>query len=171
VTIKSVSGNPIVIYANLPLDHISGKDEAAQKALKKYLFVTDTHPTILVHRGHSYHLASTIEHMERSNRIVILGSCGGYHNLGKVLERAPDAHLVATKQTGTARINDGIIKRMNDHLLAGDDIDWARLWNELSAQFKGGDRGLFDDYIPPQRNLGAIFIKAYRRAYRAQEED
>src|SRR5690606_22953605 len=60
VTIKSMSGNPVVIYANLPLDHISGKDEAAQKALSKYLRVTDTHPTIMVHRGHSYHLASTI---------------------------------------------------------------------------------------------------------------
>ncbi len=171
VAIKSVAGNPVVIYANLPLDHNSGKDEAAQKALKKYLIAGDIHPTILVHRGHSYHLASTIDNMERSNRIVILGSCGGYHNLGKVLERAPDAHLISTKQTGTTIVNDAIIKRLNDHLLAGNDLEWARLWKELSPQFKGKEREIFDDYIPPHRNLGAIFIKAYRRMYHAQEEE
>ena len=171
VTIKSTSGHPVVIYANLPLDHISGKDDVAQKALRRYLSAKDIHPTILVHRGHSYHLNSTIDNMERSNRIVILGSCGGYHNLGKVLERAPDAHLISTKQTGTTVINDAIIKRLNAHLLDGDDIDWPAFWRELSPVFKGKDRETFDDYVPPHRNLGAIFIKAYRRIYHQREEE
>jgi hypothetical protein len=169
VTIKSISGKPVVVFANLPLDHIAGKDEAAQQALKSYLNTQDIHPTVLVHRGHSYHLNSTIDNMESSNHIVILGSCGGYHNLGKVLERAPNAHLISTKQTGTMVINDAIIKRLNEHLLNGDDIDWPSLWQELDRQFKGKDREIFNDYVPPHRNLGAIFIKAYRRIYHSQE--
>jgi len=86
---------------------------------------------------------------------VILGSCGGYHNLGKVLEHAPDAHLISTKQTGTTVINDAITKGLNDHLLEGDDIDWPSFWKERNLVFKGKDR----------ENLGAIFIKAYRRIY------
>jgi hypothetical protein len=170
-TIRSISGKPIVVYANKPLDYESGKDEEAQKALKKVLMSENIHPTLLVHRGHSYHLSSTIDNMEKSNHIIILGSCGGYHNLGKVLDRAPDAHLISTKQTGTALINDKIIKSVNDHLLAGDDVDWIGLWNELGASFagKGKDEVTFKEYVPPHRNLGAIFIKAYRRMFNEQE--
>lgn len=171
VTIKSIAGKPIVVFANLPLDYESGKDDEAQKALKKALNEDNIHPTILVHRGHSYHLSSTIDYMERSNHIIILGSCGGYHNLGKVLDRSPDAHLISTKQTGTMLINDAIIKRMNDHLLTGDDVDWVALWAELAAAFngKGKDEEYFREYVPPHRNLGAIFIKAYRKMFNEQD--
>jgi hypothetical protein len=170
--IRSISGKPIVVYANLPLDYEEGKDEEAQKALKKVLDANNIHPTVLVHRGHSYHLSSTIDFMERSNHIIILGSCGGYHNLGLVLDHAPDAHLISTKQTGTMNVNDAIVKRLNEHLLAGNDVDWIGMWAELSASFKGKgkDEEYFREYVPPHRNLGAIFIKAYRKMFNAQDQ-
>jgi hypothetical protein len=39
------------------------------------------------------------------------------------------------------------------------------MWRELSGRFQdAASREKFDDYIPPYKNLGAIFIKAYRRA-------
>jgi hypothetical protein len=38
------------------------------------------------------------------------------------------------------------------------------MWKELSKSFKGEAKDKFDDYIPPYKNLGAIFIKAYRKA-------
>jgi hypothetical protein len=39
------------------------------------------------------------------------------------------------------------------------------LWNGLSTRFKDkASREKFDDYIPPYKNLGAIFIKAYRKS-------
>ena len=38
------------------------------------------------------------------------------------------------------------------------------MWKELSRQFAGQAKDKFDDYIPPYKNLGAIFIKAYRKA-------
>jgi hypothetical protein len=172
-TITSTTGRPIVIYANLPLSYEEGKDEEAQKALKKMMDAENIHPTVVVHRGHSYHLKSTIENMDKPNRIIILGSCGGYHNLGKVLDQAPDAHLISTKQTGTAVANNIIIKMMNDHLLAGDDINWIGLWDEIGNTFKGKvkEETTFREYVPPHRNLGAIFIKAYRRMFNEQEQE
>jgi hypothetical protein len=164
VTIKSISGKPIVIFANLPLDYESGKDDEAQKALAAYMTTRDIHPTFLVHRGHSYHLNSTVDYMSKSNRIIMLGSCGGYHNLGAVLDHSPDAHLISTKQTGTMLVNDAIIKTLNDHLLAGDDIDWVNIWAEIGQSLRGKEKD-FNEYVPPYRNLGAIFIKAYRRIF------
>jgi len=170
-TISSTTGKPVVIYANLPLDYEEGKDEEAQKELKKMLTAQNIHPTVVVHRGHSYHLTTTVENMDKPNRIIILGSCGGYHNLGKVLDHAPDAHLISTKQTGTAVANNAIIKAMNNHLLAGEDINWIGLWDELSGTFKGKvkEEKDFREYVPPHRNLGAIFIKAYRRMFNEQD--
>jgi hypothetical protein len=38
------------------------------------------------------------------------------------------------------------------------------MWKELSRQFSGASREKFDDYIPPYKNLGALFIKAYKIA-------
>jgi hypothetical protein len=36
------------------------------------------------------------------------------------------------------------------------------MWTELGKLFSGEAKERFDDYIPPYKNLGAIFIKAYR---------
>jgi hypothetical protein len=41
------------------------------------------------------------------------------------------------------------------------------MWNNLEVVFTKAGRDkkdLFDDYIPPHKNLGALFIKAYTKA-------
>jgi len=51
-------------------------------------------------------------------------------------------------------------------LLEGKDIDWINMWKDLSVFFStktAAQKNLFNDYVPPHKNLGAIFIKAYRR--------
>ncbi len=166
--LTSTTGKPITIFANLPIPEPG--DEEAQKELAKYLEANDIHPTVIVHRGHSYHLPLTIDRLTKDSKIVMLGSCGGYHNLGTVLEHSPDAHIISSKQVGTMFVNEPIIKAINDRLLAGNDINWVGIWKELGIYFTGkkadvGDK--FSDYIPPHKNLGAIFIKAYRRMLHA----
>lgn len=171
-TITSTSGKKIVIYANLPLSE--PEDEEAQKQLCDYLAKSNIHPTIMVHRGHSYHLPLTMERFNKSSRIVMLGSCGGYHNLGKVLDASPDAHIISSKQTGAMNINDQIIKSMNARLLEGKDIEWISLWKDLDSYFTSKlpkYKSTFDDYVPPHKNLGAIFIKAYRKLSSNEEEE
>jgi hypothetical protein len=62
-------------------------------------------------------------------------------------------------------VNDPILQAINDRLLVGLNIDWISMWRELKKKFPAGDaKEKFDDYIPPYKNLGAIFIKAYRKA-------
>lgn len=96
----------------------------------------------------------------------MLGSCGGYHNLAKVLDKAPDANIISSKQVGAASVNDPIIGEMLSQLLKGNDLNWLEAWSDLNTYFsKRGahERDMFSDYIPPNKNLGAIFIKAYRK--------
>lgn len=72
--------------------------------------------------------------------------------------------LLSTKQIGTGNINGRIIRMFNQRLLEGKDIDWVEMWNQLSKQFASGEmKERFDDYVPPYKNLGAIFLKAYRK--------
>lgn len=171
-TLTSVTGRKIVIYANLPLTE--PEDEEAQKQLSAHLATNHISPTIIVHRGHSYHLPTTLDHLNRNTRIVILGSCGGYHNLGAVLDSSPDAHIISSKQVGAMNVNEPIVKSINTMLLDGNSVDWISMWKELDVYFTTrmpSYKSTFSDYVPPHKNLGSIFIKAYRKLVVSDEAD
>jgi hypothetical protein len=54
------------------------------------------------------------------------------------------------------------LKLINESLLFQDDIDWIKMWDMLGKQFEGSEaKERFENYIPPHRNLGALFIKAF----------
>jgi hypothetical protein len=166
IEIKSVKGKPIWIFANLPLDNDTYKDSIAQKDLDEYLNNLGLSPSIVIHRGHSYHLAYTIRQLSENAKIIMLGSCGGYQNLKTILSYAPEAHIISTKQTGAKDVNKPIIDALDNTLRNGENIDWRQMWAGLTNYFNKAPRELretFEDYIPPQKNLGALFIKAYSR--------
>ena len=97
----------------------------------------------------------------------MLGSCGGYKNLSQILKNAPEAHIISTKQTGAKDVNKPIIEALDNTLRSGNNIDWREMWSGLENTFSKAPRELretFEDYIPPQKNLGALFIKAYSRS-------
>jgi len=166
VSITSTKGKPVFIFANKPLNGENDPDEKAQDDLGAYLEAHHMQPTIYIHRGHSYHVSSTLKRIQPTARIVILGSCGGYNNLSEVLKISNDAHIISSKQTGTRTVNEPILQEINNTLISGKNINWINMWKELSFRFRNDAvaRDRFDDYIPPYKNLGAIFIKAYRKA-------
>ena len=97
----------------------------------------------------------------------MLGSCGGYKNLKSILTYAPEAHIISTKQTGARDVNKPIIDALDNTLRNGNNIDWRQMWGGLESYFNKAPKDLretFEDYIPPQKNLGALFIKAYSRS-------
>jgi hypothetical protein len=172
VTYTSTGAHPIVVYANLPLTE--PKDEEAQNALANYMDEKNIVPTMVIHRGHSYHLGGSLERLTPDVKVVMLGSCGGYHNLATVLDKSPDANIISTKQVGSYTVNEPIIRSMFDQLLEGRNIDWISSWSDLNRYFssKGShEKDLFSDYIPPNKNLGAIFIKAYRKQLQNLDEE
>lgn len=167
IEIKSLKGKPVWIYANKPLDNESDRDAKAQEDLIAYLDKIGVKPNIVIHRGHSYHLPYTIEQMPNNAKIIMLGSCGGYKNLKEILKLAPEAHIISTKQTGAKNVNKPIIEALDNTLKKGATIDWRQMWSDLQTTFDHSSRELretFEDYIPPQKNLGALLIKAYARS-------
>ncbi|MCY7291886.1 MAG: hypothetical protein LH615_06855, partial [Ferruginibacter sp.] len=100
-------------------------------------------------------------------KIVVLGSCGGYQNLNEILEINPEAHIISTKEIGTGDINRPILTYINQVFTAGDNLSWRNMWQNLTKSFSTDPnkniRDSWDDYIPPYKNLGAIFLKAYSK--------
>jgi hypothetical protein len=166
VEIKSLRGN-VWIFANLPLDYDANLDDSAQVHLNAYLEENELYPNIVIHRGHSYWLPGTISRMPLNAKIVLLGSCGGYKNLNKILEISPDAHIISTKEIGAGDINKPIMTYLNQSLLNDNKIVWKEMWQNLSTLFAQDKnktvKESWESYIPPYKNLGAIFIKAYNK--------
>ncbi len=165
VEVNSVRGVPVTIYANLPLDEKLELDEKAQDSLINYLSNNAIQPTVAIHRGHSYYLKNTINKLPAGSKLVLVGSCGGYQKLNDVLEICPGAHIISSKQIGTGIINQGLIDVICENLRLGKDLNWPALWSSLAIRFNGSAKEKFDDYVPPYKNLGAIFITAYNKAY------
>ena len=90
VLIESIADNKgrVKIYANKP-----GKLEEA----KSILLEKNVVPTIIVHRGHSYHLWRTLEEVTQKTKLVILGSCGGYNAIDKILRKSLSVQVLTTK--------------------------------------------------------------------------
>jgi phenolic acid decarboxylase len=160
VVIKSKGKNTNTIYANKPLSEREGQAILIQMVQDDII-----HPTVIVHRGHSYYAMNTISQIPNYAKVVFLGSCGGYHNISEVIKRAPQAQIIASKQIGTYVVNNTLLVEMSKQLKDQDQLIWANLWTSMDSKLKGSGKGYerFLDYVPPHKNLGAIFIQAYNR--------
>ena len=163
VTIRSVSDQPVVIYANLPLDYKQELDLRAQDALAGFLKQQSIEPVVVVHRGHSYHLSKTLKRLTPSVKLAILGSCGGYNSIISVATISPDAHIIVSKKTGSKYINDPMIEVINENLRNGLDLTWAETWQILANRFSKDEfrLNLFNEYIPPARNVSLFVLKLF----------
>jgi hypothetical protein len=168
ITISSLKGKPVTIYANRPLPEETGEDEKAQRALDSFLNVKRIQPTVVIHRGHSYYAPYTIDQIKPGAKIVFMGSCGGYHLIHDILKHAPDAHIIASKQIGKTAINRPFFELLMEKVRNGNNIEWINFWKEFQGKVKVEG---FEDYIPPHKNLGAIFIKAYKISMGETEPD
>lgn len=166
-TVSSTKGLPLVIYSNKPLDEQKDLDAQAQQHLADYLFEHNLNPSVVIHRGHSYYVSETIKQLVPSAKVILLGSCGGYQSLSTVLGICPEAHIISSKQTGSGAVNQPLINGLVDNLRQGKNLDWPIMWQNFSKMFQHNE--LFDDYVPPYKNLGAVFLMAYKKLEDKQE--
>jgi hypothetical protein len=163
ISIRSKLDSTLVIYANLPLDTKQQLDLQAQDSLFLFLNQQLAEPTILIHRGHSYHLTHTMKRMKSSVKLAILGSCGGYNSMLSVADISPDAQIVVSKKIGSMLINDPIIEVINQNLQDCRDIIWTEVWEKLAIRFSKDEiaQNLFNEYIPPTKNVSLFVLKMF----------
>lgn len=163
VAIRSLSGQPITVYANLPLDAKQGMDLQVQDSLNIFLKRQSVEPAILIHRGHSYHLGRTLVRLQPSVKLAILGSCGGYNSILSVANISPDAQIIFSKKTGSKFINDPMIDVINETLQNKKDLIWTEVWEKLEIRFQKDEfaLNLFNEYIPPRKNVSLFVLKLF----------
>ena len=154
VRIYSRQQKKVEILANKP-----GSEENGISAIGDYFKENKMVPTVIVHRGHSFHTESTLERIPVSTKLLFVGSCGGFYKISIALANAPEAHIISTKQVGTKTVNDVMLFALNENIRAGKDIDWNEFWDKMRDRL--GNNQYFGDYVPPHKNLEAIFIRAY----------
>ncbi|MGC4234073.1 MAG: hypothetical protein QM594_13930 [Niabella sp.] len=160
VVAKTTSGAPVYVYANRPLANTPDEDFVAQNAMQEYFEKNNLSPTVTFHRGHSYHAPTSVSYITPTSRVVFMGSCGGFFLIDSILKRSGDAHIISSKQTGYRDINLPFIRIFLENLRLRKDVDWIPFWKEFRAA--ANITGM-EDYIPPYKNLGALFIKAYKK--------
>ncbi len=163
ISIRSLSGHPLLIYANLPLDEKEDRDLKAQDSLVAFLDQQSLEPAVIVHRGHSYHLEKTLKRLTPSVKLAILGSCGSYNNAISIANINPDVQVIASKKTGAKSVNDPIIEEINEVLLTRNELLWADVWNKLTTRFSKDEftLGVFNEYIPPSKNISLFVLKLF----------
>lgn len=152
--ISSLEGNDYDIFANKPQQEAAG-----QQAIRDYLIYNKLEPSIIVHRGHSYHSQKTIDQMVGSPKFIFMGSCGGYYKISELLVRSPNAQILSTKQVGTMSINDPMLKSIRELLRSNKNLEWPSFWAEQELKLRGNKN--FKMYIPPHKNNGALFVNAF----------
>ena len=162
-TIRSIQGQPLTIFANLPLDYESKQDLSAQDSMFMYMKDNQINPSVLVHRGHSYHLENTLKRLTPYTKLAFLGSCGGYNNIKQIVSANPEIQIIASKQVGAMAINDPMLNAINMRLIEGSNLYWEPLWKSLEENFKkdAGTSQLFDEYVPPYKNVGVFVYRLY----------
>lgn len=160
VLIQSRTGQPVHIYANKPKHEYDG-----QETLEKLFEDNKFEPNVMVHRGHSYYASKTIEKVRDNTQIFVLGSCGGYNSISSIIDLSAEANIISSKQIGTMFVNNPMIRLMAEYINSGRDLEWLPMWKELESKVKTNPKAYerFLDYIPPHKNLGAIFIKTYNK--------
>jgi len=163
VSIRSLSDRPLMIYANRPLDIKQEMDLKAQDSLISFLSQKSLQPTILVHRGHSYHLDKTMRRLTPSVKLAILGSCGSYNRAISIASISPDVQVIGSKKTGSMSINDPIIDMINATLVNNNDLVWPEVWKNLGDRFNkdAAALSLFNEYFPPSNNLSLFVLKLF----------
>lgn len=160
VIIESTKGNKIKIYANQPKSELDGQADliALMDSFKKDV-------QVMVHRGHSYYAMNTIVQMPPTTKIVFLGSCGSYHNMHEVLGISQNVHIISSKQIGTMTVNNPLLFLITETVRENKDIVWDEIWKKLETKIATNKYAMdkFIDYVPPHKNLGAIFLQAYTK--------
>jgi len=160
----TLGSKTIRIFANRPvLDDL----EAVNQNISSMKGAIGELPVqMLVHRGHSFHVDSSLPHITSNTRFVFLGSCGGYSEISSVLDRSEHAQMLVTRGTGMKAVNNPLIFDMNQEMLRSDRIVWRDFWSRQERSFRRKSprvRSGFEGYVSPHNNLSIMYLNAFRR--------
>lgn len=148
----------INLYANKPQFEKEGP-----QAIEAFIVEQGGTLSVLVHRGHSYHVRDTADrYLDKDIQFFWLGSCRS-SDIWRYVDEAPDMQFIYSQNIGTMLVNDPLLKDINDRLAEGQDIYWPQIRDDAYRMSNGDKR--VKDYIFPDGSIeyGARMTLAYLR--------
>jgi len=142
----SYSRGGVELYANKP-DHV----EAANEAIRQHVAEKGGDISVLIHRGHSYHVGKTAKNYLNENvDFFWLGSCRS-SVIWDYIDDAPNMQFIYSNNVGTMRVNDPLLKNINDTLSEGRNVNWLQMRDDAKRLSKGSKE--VDSYVFPDGSL------------------
>jgi len=123
----------------------------------------------LIFRGHSYHFHRVEPLLNTETRFLFMGSCGGFHEMVRVLNQSPKIQLIFSKAKGVFWVNEMILRTMQEKLINGEDVVWSKLREEVKLKLQTVKShiytneqmiSIFEDYYTfPDQNVGLAILK------------
>ncbi|NNC94585.1 MAG: hypothetical protein HKN92_03415 [Chitinophagales bacterium] len=165
IIISPVRNPDILMFVNKPEFETDGHQD-----IREYLMINKMSPQVIVHRGHSFYSDKTIRHIDASTKIAIIGSCGSYHSIYKVLEKSAEIHVISSKQIASQHVNNPLLLLLAKAIMTERDLEWPIFWEALKTNLSQNRYASekFVDYVPPHKNLGILFVRAYDKVRTGQ---
>lgn len=160
---KPINWKCIIIFANKPENDWESEGLPNwSKAIKENMdsITPPLKSIVVVHRWHSFHANKTIEQITPLAKMVFLGSCWGFQNIWKVLDKSNEAQIISTRWTWTMLVNDPLFKLINEQIVSWKDINWKEIWGEITSVLKNNKN--FKEYVRPDENLWMLFYKKFK---------
>lgn len=156
------AGVPVHIYATNPTDY-----EASLVAINKDLAKAQGNAEgvaefqIVVGRGHSFDADKPLAQITPSAHLVYLGSCGGYHNIQTILNKSPNAQVIATQQTGKAAVNNPMLFGITESIRNAGVVRWDAIQKSLDDSPHEEKKA----YQLPHKNINLIMQRKYNELH------
>jgi hypothetical protein len=137
--------------------------------LKTYLQQNNINPVIAFHFGAIGSLSNTIDAVSPGIKIIMAGNTFGDDNLMNTLLKNIEIHILSNRQTAKPRVSLKVCSEINKQLSYGRNLNWNDTWRDLSSYYADADpleKEAFSNFIQPDKNPGALFVKAYMETKR-----
>lgn len=142
----SYTRDGVHLYANKPDHEITGNEDIRAHVEEQGGVIS-----FLVHRGHSYHVTKTARnYLNEDIQFFWLGSCRS-SAIWDYIDDAPNMQFIYSNNVGTMRVNDPLLKEINDTLADRNNVDWMTMRAE-AFRLSGGSREA-RSYVFPDGSL------------------
>ncbi len=145
-TFISYSRNGIDLFANKPQFEQEGN-----QAIRDHIEEQDGTLSVLIHRGHSYHVRKTAKnYLNEDVQFFWLGSCRS-SVIWDYIDDAPNMQFIYSSNVGSMRVNDPLLKNINDTLAASKDVNWVQM-REDAARISNNSKYV-ESYVFPDGSM------------------
>lgn len=149
---KTTGTRTITAYVSKP-----AVDGRVTKEIRALIAAEGGVATVMVQRGHSYHVAKAVASIDKDIKFAFFGACGTSMVMSDLASMFPQMQVAGSAGTGRGAINNASIILMNNALLRSGEVSWDAM-NRSWSGINGGN-----EYFTPGDSAAQVFVKTMQK--------